>query len=79
MTPLHFAADKGHLDVVKYLVNQKTDINAQANGYSPGTPLHLASQNGHLDVVEYLVNRNADANAKTNDDDFSCLIELLFI
>ena len=28
-TPLHYAADKGHLSVVEYLVNQKADINAK--------------------------------------------------
>jgi len=27
-TPLHWAAEKGHLSVVEYLVNQKADINA---------------------------------------------------
>jgi len=43
------------------------------------TPLHFAADKGHLDVVEYLVNRNADINVTTNDDDFSCLKELLFI
>jgi len=78
-TPLHLASQNGNLDVVEYLVNQKADINAQANGYSPGTPLHLASQNGHLNIVEYLVNQNADINVTTNDDDSKCLIELLFI
>jgi len=28
MTPLHLAAENGHLSVVEYLVNQKADINA---------------------------------------------------
>ena len=27
-TPLHYATNNGHLCVVKYLVNQKADINA---------------------------------------------------
>jgi len=27
-TPLHFAAQNGHLSVVEYLVNQKANINA---------------------------------------------------
>jgi len=30
MTPLHWAALRGHLSVVEYLVNQKADINAIA-------------------------------------------------
>jgi len=29
ITPLHYAADNGHLNVVEYLVNQKADINAK--------------------------------------------------
>jgi len=28
-TPLHLAAEEGHLIVVEYLVNQKADINAK--------------------------------------------------
>ena len=28
-TPLHWAADYGHLSVVEYLVNQNADINAK--------------------------------------------------
>jgi len=32
MTPLHYAAEKGHLSVVEYLVNQKADINAKGYG-----------------------------------------------
>ena len=30
MTPLHFAAQNGHLSVVESLVNQKADINAKS-------------------------------------------------
>ena len=66
MTPLHFAAENGHLSVVEYLVNQKADISAK--GKYDLTPLHFAAENGHLSVVEYLVNQKADINVKTNDD-----------
>jgi len=31
LTPLHFAANNGHLKVVEYLVNHKADINAKNN------------------------------------------------
>jgi len=29
MTPLHLAAENGHLSIVEYLVNQKVDVNAK--------------------------------------------------
>jgi len=38
---------------VKYLVNQKADINAK--DVFDWTPLHYAAQNGNLSVVEYLI------------------------
>ena len=79
MTPLHYAADNGHLSVVEYLVNQKAYINAQSSGYPSGTPLHLAACKGHLSVVEYLVNQKADINAKDGGVEFLYLIGLLFI
>jgi len=31
LTPLHWAAINGHLNVVEYLENQKADINAKDN------------------------------------------------
>jgi len=76
-TPLHYAANNGHLSVVEYLVNQKTDINAKdKDGW---TPLHRASRLGHLSVVEYLVNQRANINANSNCVEFLYLIGLLFI
>jgi len=32
-TPLHYAAQQGHLSVVEYLINQKADINANNNNF----------------------------------------------
>jgi ankyrin repeat protein len=48
-TALSLAAARGHLDVVKILV----DNGALLNNRSP-TPLYIASDFGHLDVVKYL-------------------------
>ena len=51
-SPLIFASEEGHLDVVKYLVSKGADPNKQdARGY---TPIDFAAANGHHDVVEYL-------------------------
>lgn len=51
--PMVGASLGGHLSVVRYLVNEGADVNAQdTSGF---TPLIIASINGHLDIVKYLV------------------------
>jgi len=79
LTPLHWAAFHGHLSVVGFLINQRADINALANGYPSGTPLHFAANNGHLSVVEYLINQKAYINEKNDNFEFIILMILLFI
>ena len=39
-TSLHFAIDKGQIDVVKVLIQSGADVNAQSND---GSALHLAA------------------------------------
>jgi len=78
-TPLHYAAENGHLGVVEYLVNQKAELNTHSIGFYSGTPLHYAARNGHLNVVEILVNQKADIKSKNYKVEFLFLIKLLFI
>jgi ankyrin repeat protein len=51
-TPLHFAANLGHKDVVEFLLAKKADVNAKAN--NGWTPLYVAGRTGHNDVAELL-------------------------
>ena len=53
MTPLHWAAYKGHLDIVKYFVENKTFKLTQKDDGGK-TPIMRARNNGHQDVVNYL-------------------------
>ena len=65
-TPLHKAASKGHLGVVRVLV--KADVNAHDK--CGDTPLHKAASEGHLDVVRVLASEfKADVNAHDWDGD----------
>lgn len=52
MSPLHWAAARGHKDVVELLVANKIDINAKDNDGE--TPLNLAGKQGQLEVVQWL-------------------------
>ncbi len=61
-TPLHWAALKGHLDVVELLLKHGADPNVKDEDGS--TPLHDAAWNGHADVVELLLKHGADPNTK---------------
>ena len=63
MTPLMWASEEGHLDVVQALLTKGADVNAKTfeNGM---TPLMWASEEGHLDVVQVLITKGADVNAK---------------
>nr|CAD7426767.1 unnamed protein product [Timema monikensis] len=50
---LHLAADYGHLNIVKCLVDKGADINQpNREGFKP---LHVATRSGHLEVVQFLV------------------------
>jgi len=64
-TPLHIAAFNDRVDVAKFLLAHKADVNAKAKNGS--TPLHLAAAKGNKDVVELLLANKADVNAVDND------------
>ena len=55
---LHFAAKSGHIDVAKFLIEKKADINRKTQ--SSRTPLHLACEKGHINMVKLLLYMGAD-------------------
>ncbi|KAK7282546.1 hypothetical protein RIF29_11426 [Crotalaria pallida] len=64
-TPLHWAVDRGHLDVTELLVGKNADVNAKDNDGQ--TPLHYAVTCEREAIAEYLVKHNADTHSKDND------------
>jgi ankyrin repeat protein len=60
-TPLYWAAEKGHKEVVKMLIERGNKVDAaDKNGM---TPLHWAAQNGHKEIAGMLIAGGADVNA----------------
>lgn len=64
-TPLHWAVDRGHLNVTELLVGKNADVNAKDNDGQ--TPLHYAVTCEREAIAEYLVKHNADIYSKDND------------
>ena len=61
-TPLHNAAQYGHIEVVKFLTIDMhcdpTSKNARKQ-----TPLHLAAGKGYLNIIKFFIsNQNCDPN-----------------
>ena len=67
MTPLHYAAEFGHIKVTKFLIEKGANI--EVENEDGNTPLHEAVDGGHFEVVKYLIEKGAqlDAKNKTND------------
>jgi ankyrin repeat protein len=60
-TPLHWASDKGHVQVFKELVEHGADIETKGN--DEWTPLHFACFKGRVPVVIELLSRGANIEA----------------
>ncbi|XP_014205114.1 myotrophin [Copidosoma floridanum] len=64
-TPLHYAADYGQKEVVRYLLDKGADIHAKdKHGI---TVILAAIWEGHTDVVKLLLENGADPNGETPD------------
>jgi len=63
-TPLHWAADNGHLPVVQYLCEQGADKDSRDDD-DDNTPLHFAARDGNFPVVQYLCEQGAGKEARS--------------
>lgn len=65
-TPLHVAADKGHIAVARLLVGRGAVVNALTDSGNI-TPMHDAAFSGRLEMVKFLLENGADATARDTE------------
>jgi len=63
-TPLFFAFEKGHENLIKYLVRKGADINKEINEKNifGDTLLIIATKSKKLNLIKYLIEHGADVN-----------------
>lgn len=66
LTLLHWAADRGDLDIVRYLVEVKK-ANLNSRDGEGQTPLHYAAACGYSNIVQYLIEAGANFNIVDNN------------
>ena len=64
-TPLHVAAEAGHLDIVKLLL--EVEASTSARDKRDWLPIHSAASQGHDSVVKLLIDIGADKDPCTRD------------
>ena len=64
-TPLHSAAEKGHLEICKLLIGHNEVENDSENNRR-STPLHIAAYHGHSKVCKILLENKVDINSRTD-------------
>lgn len=71
VTPLHLAAEGGHLGVMDELLERGANIDARTKGACGWTPLHIAAKERNRDAVKFLVENGAFLPPDINDSRFN--------
>ena len=67
------AAEKGHINVIVYLLRQGVNVNAKND--EGDTALMEAAEEGNLNIVKYLVENHANVNARDKENEETALME----
>ena len=62
-TPLHLASGYGHLDIVRYFVEERNCC-VECRDEEENTPLHYAAEGGRFVIVQYLIREGCDPMCK---------------
>ena len=65
MSLLHWACDRGHLDITQLLIRHKANINIV--DHDGQTPLHYACACGHFEIARFLLASRADPTVPDSD------------
>ena len=69
MSLLHWACDRGHVEIVKLLIKLKADVNIA--DHEGQTPLHYACACGHAGIAKLLLDNKANHKIKDNEGEMA--------
>lgn len=67
LSPIHWAADRGHSTILELLLTHGADVNL-VDGDCGQTALHYAVSCGHMDSVKILLKHGADPSIRDSDE-----------
>ncbi|KAH0559274.1 hypothetical protein GP486_004212 [Trichoglossum hirsutum] len=67
LTPLHISAERGHVAVVRLLLDKGANTNDNVYDSLEMTSLHLAAKEGHNEVVKLLADRSANLERSSSN------------
>ena len=68
-TIIHYLAEDGHLEIIKYLCQKALFKNPIQNDSLGSTPIYYAAGKGHLEIVKFLAPYTSNPNATGKDGD----------
>ena len=79
MRPIHIACGNGHVDILKYLIDKKCNIECETSvvnnqrwllinnsEFQGWRPIHFACDRGNADIIEYLIDKKCNIECETS-------------